>query len=316
MSHWLGNLQQSTLQGTNNITIHYCAMVQPIDSPAMIMVNGRTESYLKYQSLINEFYQLGFSIYMLDHRGQGLSQRLLSNHHKGHVEEFSYYVEDLALFIDTVVQPNQHSHHVLLGHSMGGTIATRYVQTKPHMIEKMILASPMHGILLPAPQFIVEQLTLAATMTDKLLQRESSYVMGGKAYENLEFEGNELTQDETHYSNFRKVYEDNPQLQLGSPTYHWLQTSLEACRQCIKDAERIDIPTLLLQAGAETIVDNLAQDAFVKEMREALITKVEIEGARHELFFEMDDYRTQVIAQVRHFLAFSDDALNLGKTIR
>lgn len=315
MSHWLGNLQQSTLQGTNNITIHYCAMVQDIESPAMIMVNGRTESYLKYQSLINDFYQLGYSIYMLDHRGQGLSQRLLSNHHKGHVEEFAYYVDDLALFIDSVVKPNEHSHHVLLGHSMGGTIATRYVQTKPHMIEKMILASPMHGILLPAPQFIVEQLTLAATMTDKLLRREASYVMGGKAYENLAFEENELTQDETHYSNFRKIYEDNPQLQLGSPTYHWLLTSLEACQQCIKEANIINIPTLLLQAGAETIVDNAAQDAFVQQMPSALITKVEVEGARHELFFEIENYRTQVIAQVRRFLAFNDDALNSEKTV-
>lgn len=99
MSHWLGNLQQSTLQGTNNITIHYCAMVQTEPSPAMIMVNGRTESYLKYQSLINEFYQFGYSVYMLDHRGQGLSQRLLNNHHKGHVEDFSFYIEDLTQFV-------------------------------------------------------------------------------------------------------------------------------------------------------------------------------------------------------------------------
>jgi len=306
MSHWLGNLQQSTLQGTNNITIHYCAMVQPHESPAMIMVNGRTESYLKYQSLINEFYQLGYSIYMLDHRGQGLSQRLLSHHHKGHVEDFSYYIDDLTLFIDSVVTPGMHSHHVILGHSMGGTIATRYVQTKPNNIEKMILASPMHGILLPAPQFIVEQITNAASMTDRLLQRESSFVLGGKPYEEVAFEINELTQDEVHYSNFRKIYQDNPQLQLGSPTYHWLQTSLIACTQCIEEAGKITIPTLLLQAGADTIVDNAAQDAFVANMPSDLVTKVKISGARHELFFEIEDYRTQVIAQVRQFLAFND----------
>lgn len=307
MSNWLGNLQQSTLQGTNNITLHYCAMVQPNNSPAMIMVNGRTESYLKYQSLINEFYQLGYSIYMLDHRGQGLSQRLLSHHHKGHVEDFAYYIEDLTLFIDTVVTPGKHSHHVLLGHSMGGTISTRYVQSKPHNIEKLILASPMHGILLPAPQFVVEKMTTAANMADRLLQRESSFVLGGKPYEDVAFEANELTQDETNYSNFRQIYKDNPQLQLGSPTYHWLQTSLQACRQCIEDANKITIPTLLLQAGADTIVDNAAQDVFVANMADELITKVDIAGARHELFFELESYRTQVIAQVRRFLVFNDE---------
>jgi lysophospholipase len=307
MSHWLGNLQQSTLQGTNNITLHYCAMVQPNNSPAMIMVNGRTESYLKYQSLINEFYQLGYSIYMLDHRGQGLSQRLLSHHHKGHVEDFAYYIEDLTIFIDTIVTPENHSHHVLLGHSMGGTISTRYVQSKPHNIEKLILASPMHGILLPAPQFVVEKMTTAANMADRLLQRESSFVLGGKPYEDVAFEANELTQDETHYSNFRQIYKDNPQLQLGSPTYHWLQTSLQACRQCIEDANKITIPTLLLQAGADTIVDNAAQDEFVANMADELITKVDIAGARHELFFELESYRTQVIAQVRRFLVFNDE---------
>ncbi|MGB1299413.1 MAG: alpha/beta fold hydrolase [Psychrobium sp.] len=308
MSHWLGNLQQSTLQGTNNIEIHYCAMVQEGVSPAMIMVNGRTESYLKYQSLINEFYQLGYSVYMLDHRGQGLSQRLLDNHHKGHVEDFSYYVEDLAKYIDDVVLPKKHTHHILLGHSMGGTIATRYVQTKVHQIERLILASPMHGILLPAPQFVVEQIANAALMADKLLQRESSYVLGGKPYDNAAFEENELTQDEARYSNFRQIYDDNPQLQLGSPTYHWLQTSLVACKACIADAPKITIPTLLLQAGAETIVDNEAQNEFVANMNPELIEKMAVEGARHELFFELEDYRTPVIAKVRQFLSFNDDA--------
>lgn len=307
MTHWLGNLQQSTFQGINNITINYCVMAQSHPSPAIIMVSGRSESYLKYQALINEFYQMGYSVYMHDHRGQGLSQRLLTDPHKGYVEKFSYYVDDLALFIDSIVMPAQHTNHVMFGHSMGGLITTRYLQTiqqdVPNKIDKVILSSPMHGVLLPAPKIVVECIMNVVMWFDRLLQREPSYTLGGTSYRELAFDKNELTQDIVRYETFRKLYRENTQLQLGSPTFSWLKTSLDTCLQSITDVNPILTPILLLQAAEDTIVDNNAQNEFVVNMEPELITKVDIAGARHELFFEVDNIRTQAMTQVRTFLS-------------
>ena len=57
-----------------------------------------------------------------------------------------------------------------------------------------------------------------------------------------------------------------------------------------------------MQASADTVVDNKAQDDFAIKANNEWLTKVDFEGSRHELFFETDDIRTQVMTQVRYFL--------------
>lgn len=303
MDPWVNNLQQNSFNGIDNVNIAYASMLQPQPSPAMILVNGRIESYLKYQEIANYFYQQGFSVHMLDHRGQGLSQRMLDNKDKGHVVEFSDYTKDLALFINEVVLPNKHSRYVMLGHSMGGAIVTRYLQTYDNPIDQAILTSPMLGIVLPAPKIIIQAVATLLVGVDKLLSRAPSYVIGGKGYENTPFVENELTQSEVLYREFRAVYEGEPTIKLGSPTNRWLLESLRACQQCVDNAANIAIPTLLLQAGADTIVDNIAQNNFLSGANQALIHFECIEGARHELLFELDKYRLPTLAAIERFLA-------------
>jgi pimeloyl-ACP methyl ester carboxylesterase len=48
---------------------------------------------------------MGFDVLIIDHRGQGLSGRMLSDTHRGHVDNFSDYVDDLAAFWQQEVQP-------------------------------------------------------------------------------------------------------------------------------------------------------------------------------------------------------------------
>ncbi|MDP2561089.1 alpha/beta fold hydrolase [Psychrobium sp. 1_MG-2023] len=306
MDVWLGNLQQNQFSGIKNVNISYGFMQQEQPSPAVILVNGRIESYLKYHEVANEFYSLGYSVYMLDHRGQGLSQRMLSNPHKGHVEEFDHYVADLATFIETIVQPNKHLQQILLGHSMGGAICTRYLQTRPHSIDKVILASPMHGICLPAPQWLILCVTQTLEGLSRLFNAESKYVLGGSGYDDAPFAENELTQSQARYSQFRQLYQQQPSIQLGSPTNAWLIQAIKASGQCVRQASMIEIPTLLLQAGAETIVDNQAQDYFAKNMLTKWLKKTVIENARHEVLFEIEEYREQAWQAIREFIAKED----------
>jgi len=302
MSDWLNNLQQKSFDGTDNVTIAYATMLQQQSSPAMILVNGRIESYLKYQDIANHFYRQGYSVYMLDHRGQGLSQRLIDDGQKGHVVEFSDYIDDLAQFVTTVVQPKQHSQLVMLGHSMGGAIVTRYLQTCQHPIDKAILASPMLGILLPAPKLIIKLLTHAMMLKDKLFANPPSYVFGGKDYENTPFDDNDLTQSAQRYQQFREVYDQFEQIKLGGPTNRWLSQSILACELCVEQADKIDIPTLLMQAGGDTVVDNRAQNRLVAQANQKLVSLVRFEGSRHELLFELDQHRVPTLAAIDSFI--------------
>jgi len=302
MKQWATNLQQNTFNGIENVSIVHASMIQMVDSPAMILVSGRSESYLKYQDVANYYYALGYSVYMLDHRGQGLSERLTGDTEKGHIIDFCHYIEDLAKFVDTIVIPNEHTRLLMLGHSMGGAIVTRYLQTKSHPIERVVLASPMLGIILPAPKPLIKLVAHGFMLRDRLFKRSPSYVIGGHGYEEKPFDDNDLTQSLARYQAFVDIYRRWPQIQLGSPTNLWLLQSLAACELCVKEANKIAIPVLLLQAGSDTIVDNSASDDFCTSSNSDLISKLRFDDARHELLFEQECIRQPVLDAINHFL--------------
>ena len=85
------------------IRINYATFIHNEVQESIVLVTGRTESYLKYQELAFDLYHQGYNVYIIDHRGQGLSQRLLKDNHKGYVKIFDDYAHDLKQFIDEVV---------------------------------------------------------------------------------------------------------------------------------------------------------------------------------------------------------------------
>ena len=87
----------------------------------MLVVHGLAEHIGRYKNLVNYFVPRGYAIYGLDLRGHGKSQGL-----KGYVEHFSYYLDDLKTFFDMVRRENAGKKIFMVGHSMGGLIATAY----------------------------------------------------------------------------------------------------------------------------------------------------------------------------------------------
>jgi lysophospholipase len=62
----------------------------------------------------------------------------------GHVRDFQDYVSDLRKFYTDFVRPTAHKKHVLLGHSMGGCIASLYLEKHNQDFDAAVLSSPMH----------------------------------------------------------------------------------------------------------------------------------------------------------------------------
>ncbi len=91
--------------GRYNIRINYATFQSQKNTQCLIIVPGRTEGYLKYKELAFDMNNQGFNVFIIDHRGQGLSERILDNPHKGYVEFFDNYNEDLHIFIESVVKP-------------------------------------------------------------------------------------------------------------------------------------------------------------------------------------------------------------------
>lgn len=289
------NITESVIE-RDDFRLAYCYFEHPNNQKAIVISNGRVESYVKYKELIFDLYHHGYSIYALDHRGQGLSSRTTTNPHNGHIDKFDTYIEDFACFIDVVVKPKQYQDLFLVGHSMGGAIGTLYMDKYPDTFKAAVFSAPMYGIKLPISKRFIRWL---ANQLDNKNAKKPNYILGGKDYHGDDFAKNDLTKSQARYEDYRQLYQQRPELQLGSPTNHWLVESIDVGDRAISAAKTTKTPILILQADEDTIVDNFAQYHAVGGLCELL----NIPDARHEIFMEQDESRNFALEAMFKFLA-------------
>ena len=302
---WQQHAQCGELEGVGALPLRYAALRQPVADKAILLVSGRIESYIKYQELAFELYRLGYSVYLCDHRGQGLSGRLLPDPHKGHVQHFADYVSDLARFHQQVVAADGPQPLYLLAHSMGGTIALHYLRQHGSEIRAAALSSPMLGIQMGHwPQWLARLVLALLRHSAKVLRREPPYAPGTGPYRASPFEHNDLSQDPRRYAEFRRLYAQHVPVQLGGPSVEWLHQALRAMQGAYRHADEIRTPLLLLSAGADRVVSNERIHAFYHRATAAGVPcepPLTIAGARHELLNEHDEYRIPALTAILEF---------------
>ncbi|MFQ2481877.1 alpha/beta fold hydrolase [Aeromonas caviae] len=300
---WRQHAVEGEFKGKDGVTLRYAALRQPKIDRAILIVNGRVESYLKYQELAWDLWRQGYSLYLIDHRGQGMSDRMLADKEKGYVDQFDDYVADLKQFHDEVIVPDKPAKLFLLAHSMGGAISARYLERWPNDIQAAVLSSPMMGINLGGlPKWLAKG--LAATIgTVGGWVGEPPYGPGQGPYEDHGFADNELTHSTARYQAFRQIYEQHPQVRLGGATAHWIHQAITGSDAAVADAGTIKTPLLLLQAGEDSVVDNAAQEAFCAKAQCDGSKPLRIDGAWHELFIEADPQRQAALNATLAFFA-------------
>lgn len=296
----------SHFSGVNKVRINYATFIHKSEQQkCLIIVSGRSESYLKYKELAFDFFNIGFNVFMFDHRGQGLSGRVLANSNKGYVEDFQYYVDDLAFYIENIVSKNCSTKPYLLAHSMGGAIAARYLQDHPKTIHAAVLSSPMLGFNGGGvPHFIAESLIKTTAQLNQWFDDTPWYFFGHKDFSQQTFEENILMHSSIRYQQFSALYKANKEIQLGGVTVQWLTESIAALATIFSNINLLTTPILVLQSGADTVVNNQSQNEFCQQLH-TLQPKscpdgkpLVIKDAYHELFFESDIYRQQALSAV------------------
>ena len=294
---WADNGHVATFNGKGGKDIGYISFVSPTANDAIIILNGRTENYRKYLEVAYDLRGMGASIYMMDHRGQGHSERLLSNTDKGYVKSFDDYVYDVNKFVDQVVKAEGHSRVFILAHSLGGAIATRFSQKYPQKVDGLMLSAPMFEInTAPYPEF----LAYSAARTLTWFWQGESYAPGKGPYYTETFEEQTLTRSAVRYQMGEDILASTPALRLGGPTNRWLVESIWASWMARWNASNLTMPVLLFQAGNDQTVKPGRQNSICDAAPNCQL--VTLEGASHELLIEVDATRDVLLDRIHNFI--------------
>ncbi len=262
---------------------------------------GRSEFIEKYFETISDLRQRGFAVATMDWRGQGGSSRPLRNKFKGHVEDFSQFESDLALFMSEIVLPDCPPPYFALAHSMGANVLIHAACMRDCWFERMVLTTPMIRLGSGAPLLgLINMLTQMGVF----FGLGDLYVPGGgdDASGMEPFKGNLLTSDQRRYQRNRLILEAAPGLGLGSPTIGWVRAAAASMKMinAFGFPPHVYVPILMLAAGQDRVVSNLAIEELAMQLRAG--SRLVIDGARHELLQERDGLREQLWAAFDAFV--------------
>ncbi len=249
-----------------------------------IVCPGRTEFIEKYFEVARELQAKGFAVLILDWPGQGLSERLLEEPLKGHIDRFETFMGALRNGLDEL-RERLPRPHVSLAHSMGGAIALAAIVENRVKVEAAAFCAPMWG--LKSRIFGMRYLVWAM----RVMGRSGDYAVQPGPDET--FETNLVTHDEDRWKIQRALTDAAPDLSLGPVTWGWLGASLDIFNTFAK-AQKLraaDIPMMVATAEEEKLVDNAAHARVCAHLPD--VEHITVAGARHEILMERDDKRAE-----------------------
>lgn len=269
----------------------------------VVLVQGRSEYIEKYFESVSDLRRRGFYVATFDWRGQGGSSRDLKNLCKGHIWDYGQYDHDLHSFMHQVVFPDCPSPYYALGHSMGAHILIRHAGMALCQFDRMVLSAPMLRMSREILGMHQDLVTIAAVLASWCGLGES-YIMGG-SNENLNqrgFDGNKLTRDRARFNRNKEILNAETSLVVGSPTYAWLLAALRSTNMVMQEsfASAVKIPILLVGAGSDRIVSNIATREFAQRLKNG--SNIMVPNARHEILQEIDSIRDQFWAGFDAFI--------------
>lgn len=248
----------------------------------VLIFPGRTEFIEKYGPTVKSVLDMGYSAAVVDWRGQGLADRIASNHQLGHVKHFHDFQRDVDEMMLAVKDAGLPEAHTLLAHSMGGTIALRALHNGLP-VKKVVFSAPMWGIyvapLLRVPAKLITDIGPLIGFAKRFSPNTNpdNYVQANP------FEGNVLTNDAATYQWLVDQLDAHPELGIGGPSINWLHQAFVECAKLRRMAPPKQ-ECLCFLGTEEEIVSPRAITKIMSRWPNGKL--VEIEGAQHEVFME------------------------------
>jgi len=261
---------------------------------AVMIFPGRTEVIEKYGRVVADLAAAGYGAFLIDWRGQGLSDRApRSDPLLGHLDDFALFQTDVAAYAAAVAELGGGRAPCVLAHSMGGCIALRAL-TGGLAARAVVFGSPMWGIPLGS---VLRRGVRVLRAAGRWAGVDRRMIPGAgiefRLWENP-FDDNELTTDRGQYDWMQAQVNIRPELRLGAPTIGWLAAAL-AETAALAALPSPAVPVFCGLGGDERIVDPVAIRARMADWPGG--TLVEYPGAAHELLMERPAVRQDFLAR-------------------
>jgi alpha-beta hydrolase superfamily lysophospholipase len=243
----------------------------------VILVHGLGEHAGRYGEVAAHLHQWGFAVRAYDQQGHGQSEGA-----RGDMLRPGSLQADLCRVIDDTRQhPSlQGLPLILLGHSMGGLVVARTLAEGLRPVDAAVLSSPALGgfptffqkILLASLPRVLPHLRVDNGLKTEFLSRDPDVV---------------------------KAYKADPLVhrRISAGLAAWILTQ---GAQTLADAGQWQVPTFLLYAGQDRLVNAQASADFARTAPAALLQAECFEGMYHEIFNDL--YRAQVFAALKRWL--------------
>ena len=241
----------------------------PLADPAavraqVLIVHGLGEHSGRYEHVAQQLNSWGYAVRSFDLWGHGLSDG-----ERGSMRDEYALLDDLAAVVDhtrKTMQPGQSL--VLLGHSLGGLVAARFVSLRMRPIDALVLSSPaldpglnaFQKVLLATLPGIAPNLRVGNGLQVKYLSHDPAVVA---------------------------AYQADPLVHDRICARLALFIAQEG-REVLAAAPRWNTPTLLLFAGQDKLVSPQGSRDFLKLAPGAIVQSLCFEALFHEIFNEAE----------------------------
>ena len=266
-----------------------------------VMVGGFSECIEKYFETIGDLAARGFSVWCLDWRGQGGSERPKRLPSRPRTRHFDRDAGELASFTEKLTTARR--PRLLIGHSMGGAVALLCLRRYPGLFDAAVLSAPMLGLrtagLPPAIMRCITGVVRATGLGICFLPGASRWRPDRTPSPERSRVSNDPERCRLQYAWFSA----HTALRVDAPTWGWLDASLRLVARMAKKEflAGIDTPILLASAGVETFLRPETHRRAARLLPDC--TLVEFPDSKHEPFLERDAIRDRWFAAIDHFIA-------------
>jgi alpha-beta hydrolase superfamily lysophospholipase len=240
----------------------------------VLLVHGLGEHAGRYAELVERLVHAGCAVTAYDQRGHGQSGGA-----RGRIPRADALLSDLACVVDHLRLALPASCPLLLlGHSMGGTVAARFV-AEGLMPSPAPWFRPVQGLVVSSPAWAADLGTL-----QRLLLRLGRWMPDAPASNGLKPQW--ISRD----PEVVRAYVNDP-LVHDRITPRLARFILAAGEQVVALAPRWTVPTLLMWAGADRCVAPRGAAAFAAAAPTQVVRSRCFEGLYHEIFNEPERER-------------------------